>query len=111
MAIFNLDYYQGNDLYSDGDVEDVILDIVKTGQDFMQYVGNENYYPIMYHLSPERENILNWYPFKKTDRVLEVGAGCGAITGSLCCKTARVTSVELSKRRAQINEGALLYCF
>ena len=103
MAIFNLDYYSGKNLYSDGDIENVILNIVKSGQDYTEYVGSENYYPIMYHLSPERENILNWYPFKETDRVLEIGSGCGAITGLLCQKAKWVTSVELSKRRAEIN--------
>jgi Dimethyladenosine transferase (rRNA methylation) len=103
MAKLNLDYYSGNDLYSDGNVEEVILNIVKTGQEYTDYAGCDNYYPIMYHLSPERENILNWYPFKDSDVILEVGSGCGAITGLLCQKAKWVTSIELSKRRAEIN--------
>lgn len=103
MAIFNLEYYSGKNLYSDGSVEDVIMDIVKTGQEYTNYVDCEDYYPIMYHLSPERENILNWYPLKKTDAVLEIGSGCGAITGLLCRQSEWVTSVELSRKRAEIN--------
>ena len=58
---------------------------------------------MVYHFSDLRENILNWYPLKKTDSVLEIGAGCGAITGMLCQKAGKVTSVELSRRRAEIN--------
>lgn len=103
MAIFNLDYYGGKDLYSDGSVEDVILNIVKTGQEYTNYAGCDNYYPIMYHLSPERENVLNWYPFQKSDTILEIGSGCGAITGLLCKRSKWVTSVELSEKRAQVN--------
>ena len=58
---------------------------------------------MVYHFSGLRENILSWYPLKKADSVLEIGAGCGAITGMLCRKAGHVTSVELSKRRADIN--------
>lgn len=103
MAVLNLDNYSGKDLYTDGDVEDVIADIVKNGQDYTAFAGMDDYFALMYHLSPERENILNWYPFHKSDSILEVGAGCGAITGVLCEKAGWVTAVELSRKRAGIN--------
>ncbi|MCM1174348.1 MAG: class I SAM-dependent methyltransferase [Blautia sp.] len=103
MAIFNLDYYSGENLYSDGDIENTIMNIVKNGENYAKYAGSENYYPIMYHLSSERENILNWYPFKQTDKILEVGSGCGALTELFCQRAKSVTSIELSKRRAEIN--------
>lgn len=102
MAVFNLDYYNGEDLYSDGNVENEILKIVKENQDIHD-IEDELSFPILYHLSPMRENILNWYSFKENADVLEIGAGCGAITGILCNKCSNVTSVELSKRRAAIN--------
>mgnify|MGYP000703694515 FL=1 len=35
--------------------------------------------------------------------MLEIGAGCGAITGALAKKANSVTCVELSKRRSTIN--------
>lgn len=103
MAAFHLDYYCGKDLYSDGKVEDVIFEIVTNGLDYYNYQGRDDYFAIMYHLSPERENIWNWYPFQKSDSILEAGAGCGAVTGILCQKAGWVTSVELSKKRAGIN--------
>lgn len=53
-----------------------------------------------YHLTPERQNILNWYPFNKDSSVLEIGCGMGAITNLLCERCKKVTAVELSKRRA-----------
>ena len=103
MAVLNLNYYNGEDCYSDGDVENYILELVKNNKTYSDATIDENFFPIFYHLSPERENIVNWYPFKKTDNILEVGAGCGAITGVLCRNGKFVTAVELSKRRSEIN--------
>ena len=104
MARFILDYYKDKDLYSDGDVEDEILALVKEGTALSDIPRKR--YPILYHLSPVRENIIRWYPFCKNPRILEVGAGCGAITGALSAKAGeggRVVAVDLSKRRASIN--------
>lgn len=103
MAVLNFDYYAGEDLYSDGDVEDEIMQIVDGEQDGDALLNEESKFPIVYHLSPIRENIVNWYDFKKDATVLEIGSGCGAITGILCKKCKKVISVELSKRRATIN--------
>lgn len=103
MARLNFDYYGGRDCYSDGDIEDVIYHIVENCEDFTKYKGTDEFFPILYHLSPERENILNWYPFDKQDSVLEIGAGCGAITGVLCRSCGDVTCIELSKKRSEIN--------
>ncbi len=195
-----LDYsvYAGKDLYSDGDVEDELLDIVKnkTPAEYAKVIEQRKSWPILYHLSPLRENIIDWLPkeamipkeainvqknmnsrpdakpaldmntsimndasdmgtaadaasalsadstadrnsFTGTDaavnseteevnsvgsrgsvscagavdaaetkagvKVLEVGSGCGAITGALVRKAGSVTCVELSKKRSLIN--------
>ncbi len=103
MAELNLKYYNNVDSYSDGDVEVDILNFVKEGLNVTQIPKNKRSYACAYHLSAWRENIINWYPLKKTDRVLEIGAGCGAVTGALCRNAGSVVSVELSKRRAEIN--------
>ena len=101
MAILNLDYYKGEDLYSDGDVENEVLEYARKGP-LSGDLGDVKF-PVLYHLSKVRENILNWYPFKEGASAIEIGSGCGAITGLLCRRLSRVVSVELSKRRAQIN--------
>lgn len=101
MAKLNLEYYGGDNQYSDGEVEEEILQIVnekKTLKDLEQIS-----FPVLYHLSKVRENILNWYPFRQDSVCLEIGSGCGAITGLLCERMQKVISVELSKRRADIN--------
>ncbi len=98
-------HYPGEDLYCDGAVEDEILEIVKSrGEDaYPEAIEERKSWPVLYHLSRLRENIVSWVPVKKTDRVLEVGSGCGAITGALARKAESVTCVDLSKKRSLIN--------
>ena len=101
-AKINLDFYTGTDFYSDGDIEDELLEIVKETDDYEDVLANDDRWPILYHLSPIRQNIINWYPFKENTSCLEIGGGCGAITGALCESLSEVKVVELSKRRASI---------
>lgn len=104
-VLLNYEYYDGQDSYSDGDIEDRPLDIVRTtpSEDYQKVILSENSWPVFYHLSPVRENILEWYEFGENASVFEVGAGCGAISGVLARKTKRVLANDLSKRRSTIN--------
>jgi 2-polyprenyl-3-methyl-5-hydroxy-6-metoxy-1,4-benzoquinol methylase len=99
----NYSFYNGVDLYSDGEIEDEMLEIAKNNNDFESVIAGDNRWPILYHFSNKRHNLLEWYPFDKEAEVLEIGAGCGAITGVLCNKCKHVTSVELSQKRSLIN--------
>lgn len=103
MAKLNESYYCGVDQYSDGDVENEILQMVRQGKGLDSLQAEKASYPIIYHLSKVRQNIFLWYPFAENARILEVGAGCGAVTGILCEKAKEVVAVELSRRRASIN--------
>lgn len=96
----NYDYYNGKDSYSDGEVENEIIEYAKKYKNEDEIFENDIRWPVFYHLTSIRKNILNWYPFKENSEVLEIGAGMGAITGTLCEKCKSVTSVELSKNRA-----------
>lgn len=95
-------YYSGDDVYSDGEIEIEIHEIVKKHNDYSQILSNDSRWPILYHLSPVRRNLLEWHPFEAGSSLLEIGAGCGALTGLFCEKLGEVTAVELSKRRAEI---------
>lgn len=103
MAKFNLKYYNDKDLYTDGDIEEEMLRLADIDNVMDNLKPSETDFAVLYHFSPIRENIVNWYPFKEESTVLEVGAGCGAITGTLCRAAKKVIAVELSKRRAEIN--------
>lgn len=102
MTKFNLDYYNGSDLYSDGDVENTILEIVKNNNDFTDILHATDDWAILYHLTPIRKNLLDWFDFEKNQTLLEIGGGCGAFSGMFAQKLNKVTVVELSKRRAEI---------
>jgi len=102
--MLNLEYYSGKDLYSDGDIEDELLAVFKEGRDVNKVIACDNRWPVLYHLSPERLNLLRWYPFRSDQSLLEIGAGCGALTGLFCRKLRSVTAVDLSKRRSEANK-------
>lgn len=104
-VILNLDCYSGKDLYCDGSVEDEILDIVSKydKNEYDRIIAEKKSWAVMYHLSENRKNILNWYPIDKDMKVLEIGSGCGALTGALAEKADCVKCIELSKKRSTIN--------
>ena len=98
-------YYPGEDFYCDGVIEQEILEIAKkySPLEFPKIIEERKSWPILYHLSELRENIVDWLPMDKNMKVLEVGSGCGAITGALARKAGEVTCIDLSKQRSLIN--------
>ena len=97
MAQISFQFYNGMDVYNDGDVEQKLLKHYRDGRD-VDYDSDDIFY-LTTHI---RSNILNWYSFGKEDDVLEIGSGCGTLTGTICQKCKSVCSVEGSKRRAEI---------
>lgn len=101
----DLTHYPGEDFYCDGEVEDEILEITRnySAVEYRRIIEERESWPVLYHLSPLRGNIVEWLPITKDMKVLEVGSGCGAITGTLARKAGQVTCVELSGKRSRIN--------
>ena len=101
MAILNTNYYcsEEDNLYSDGQIECEMYNRVCQKDNS---IYQDNRWEMFYHFSPLRENILNWYPFDKTSTVLEIGGGCGALTGLLVGQCGKVISCELTMQRAKI---------
>lgn len=104
-AALNLKYINSTDHYSDGDSELELLSVFQNedANNKIEAILNSNpTWPLLYHLSPLRRNLLSWYPFKSHGNLLEVGAGCGALTGLFCERLTHVTAVELTKLRAEL---------
>ena len=99
----NEQFYRGTDTYSDGDIEDRLLEIARTGKEYEEELLTEDNWALLYHLSPIRENLLEWYDFGKDKNLLEIGSGCGAVSGLFCRKLGRVVAVDLSRKRSLIN--------
>jgi 2-polyprenyl-3-methyl-5-hydroxy-6-metoxy-1,4-benzoquinol methylase len=92
--------------YSDGDaVEEEIRRIVSAAHDRSsgseELAGHVHSWSMEYHLSPSRASILRPLALRDME-VLEVGAGCGALTRFLAEQGADVVAVEGSLRRAHI---------
>ncbi len=93
--------------YSDGnEVEQRIAHIVKTATD-LSVLSSElrNHctdWPSRYHLSGVRVNILRPFESNLHGNILEIGAGCGAITRYLGECGGNVLALEGSPRRAAI---------
>ena len=94
--------------YSDGDeFENKIATVVNQAVDLsihsVEFLEHCTDWPTLYHLSPSRSNILR--PFRgllAKSRILEIGAGCGAITRFLGEAGGDVLALEGSWRRAGI---------
>jgi GT2 family glycosyltransferase/SAM-dependent methyltransferase/glycosyltransferase involved in cell wall biosynthesis len=93
--------------YSDGDeVEERIASIIDNASDLSVLSAELRQYctdwPSLYHLSGTRANILRPLEPDLCSDVLEVGAGCGAITRYLGERGGEVFALEGSPRRAAI---------
>jgi 2-polyprenyl-3-methyl-5-hydroxy-6-metoxy-1,4-benzoquinol methylase len=97
---------QQSEAYSEGDVENDLLELFRSPSSEKKrasILANQPSWSLRYHLSPYRGNLVRWYDFARGSSVLEVGAGCGAITEELVKKDVHVTALELTERRSLIN--------
>lgn len=93
--------------YSDGDeVERRLLSILKQTRDLSSTSDELRKqiveWPTEYHFSPTRANLLRPFRIDKSQRILELGCGCGNLTRYLGESGAHVTAVEGSVVRASI---------
>jgi hypothetical protein len=59
----------------------------------------------LYHLSNNRENLVEWLPIQhNTDVAVEVCSQCGALTGALAKKYSQVVCLETSDEMNEINQ-------
>ena len=89
----------------------------KYGADLKRALRENKKLEYLYALAPLRENLLEWYEFRKGGRLLQVGADFGALTGLYLRRTRNVTvldeseeSLEVVRRRYQGEPGLRLEC-
>ncbi|MBD9653015.1 methyltransferase [Ensifer sp. ENS09] len=93
--------------YNDGDeIESRILNIVSNAEDTSifseELAAGITDWPTLYHFSARRANLIRPIVDYINGNVLEVGAGCGAITRYLAESGKQVLALEGSSRRAQV---------
>jgi 2-polyprenyl-3-methyl-5-hydroxy-6-metoxy-1,4-benzoquinol methylase len=99
--------FHGDFAYSDGAATEYRLlaairqcrDVSSTSEELRAHIVD---WPSEYHLSPLRHNLLRPFRFRSTDRILELGCGCGSMTRYIGESGATVVAVEGSRRRASI---------
>ncbi|MGD2095907.1 MAG: class I SAM-dependent methyltransferase, partial [Phycisphaerales bacterium] len=99
-------------LYSDGPVERELYEGYRKNHHYGAIPEGKKYHSwaLEYHLSPVRWNLLKWYPFDDQAELLEIGAGCGALTGLFCSKLKNVVSLEYSYQRALVTAQRYSNC-
>ena len=104
-VVLNYQFYSGKDLYSDGPIEEELLEAAMshTEDQLEEFIKEQDKWEFLYHFSKIRHNIVRGLDIQKGHSVLEIGAGCGAVTGALAQKAGQVTCIELSKMRSMIN--------
>lgn len=60
-------------------------------------------YCFVKEFSPSRSNVIAWLPLQRKDEILELNAGCGAVTEYLTNKVKQVDCIEESEVQCQIN--------
>jgi hypothetical protein len=87
------------------ETENRLLEIVSSSpaSEFPLRLTENPTWPLLTHLSPLREGLMNWIPLSPGQTVLELGAECGAVTGAFLGKDARVIASDASPVRCRIN--------
>jgi len=99
--------------YADG-AEDRLLEILGQADDLSslsdELAAQINDWPTRYHLARERSNLLRPLQIAAGLRVLEIGAGTGAISRYLGETGASVVALEGSLPRARATPTASIWC-
>jgi precorrin-6B methylase 2 len=94
-------------MYSDPEEDKLLALFESFPQSFIEenvtkLLDTQPSWPLLIHLSPQRQLLLNWFSFKKDASLLEIGAGGGSLTGMFLEHCKEVTAVELSPVRSEI---------
>ena len=103
MAILNTEY--SKNVLNPNKIDERILNYIKQNkcEYYDDLLQDEKLFGVWYQLSELRTGLFSWYPFKKSDVVLEIGAGFGGLTGLLCDKCGQVMATERADFRAKAN--------
>ena len=96
-------YYKNDIYYNTGKDEEKIIEYIKNNspESYEEILDKDPSDEIILALSSIRNNIVYSYNFKPNSTILEIGAHFGEVTGLLCEKSSKVTSIESVKSRAE----------
>jgi len=59
---------------------------------------------MLYHLSPMRHNLLEWYEIRENATVLEIGAQAGGLTGFFAQRAEKVVALDVDSELLEVNQ-------
>lgn len=77
--------------------QEVLALLEQYGTNYKQALKENRKLEYLYALAEMRENLLEWYDFKKDAKLLQVGADYGALTGLYSRQVKQVTVLDSSK--------------
>jgi 2-polyprenyl-3-methyl-5-hydroxy-6-metoxy-1,4-benzoquinol methylase len=107
MIKINYEFYKNDNDYNKDIYNEYVDDIEKyinnyKRDEYEKILVDDKRTNIINIFSSIRENIIKWYPFEENKKVLEIGANYGEITGTLLKQKLKVTSLEFSKKKAEL---------
>ena len=99
----NMEFYEkSEEKFSEN--EKKVVEFFLEDKNFDEIIENEPTVNNYIHLSQVKENLLNWYEFKKDSSLLEVGSGFGELTNLFVKKKLNIVSIESSLEKSKILE-------
>lgn len=87
-----------------GQTAEKLLELLEQyGGDEKQILRENRELEYFYALSDMRENLLEWYPFGTEDNLLQIGSGCGAMTGLFGARVKTVTVLDGDETDLAVN--------
>ena len=101
--IFNTEFYEKKEEKISNSEQEIIDKYIEQyeNRDYENQFSEKITAQEIYHLSSSSQNILNWYPFKEKDTVLEIGGNLGNLTEVFINKCKEVTTIEPNLEKAK----------
>lgn len=85
--------------YTDG--EKAVFSYIQNQLSCDEALRRNDSWEVFYHFAPMRQSLLNWYPFERHARLLELGCETGILTQLFCVSCAEVIAVDNDKEYAR----------
>ena len=89
------------------DISYELLDLFKeygnTREGLERILDTQSAPEVLHALSPIRENLLEWLDYTGCEEALQIGSGCGALTGILAARCAHVTVADGADENLAVN--------
>ena len=82
-----------------------LLNIIKTEPDLERFLTHESDWEYLFNLSKIRWNVLEWFDFDAEGALLELGAGCGALSGLFSERLQSVVALTATEEEKTINQA------